>query len=210
MNSYNRFLNTAALPLLATFCLTFLGCQTPNSPLATVPSAEDAAPDPTITLREGDVVRVAFPGAKQLDTAQIIRRDGKIVLPTFGEVRAAGLTPAQLEKHILDTFGPQLVSKEVSVTLDSAQYPVFLNGAVLRPGKIEANRPITVLEAIMEAGGFDYTKANLKSVKVIRTLGSEVKTFVVDLRGVVEGKPSHPFYVRPSDIIFVPEKFNLF
>jgi len=36
-------------------------------------------------------------------------------------------------------------------------------------GKIMSDRPITALEAIMEAGGFDYTKANLKAVTVIRT-----------------------------------------
>ena len=30
------------------------------------------------------------------------------------------------------------------------------------------------------------------------------------LKGVLKGEPSKPFYLRPSDIIFVPEKFTLF
>jgi polysaccharide biosynthesis/export protein len=171
---------------------------------------EGATPDTAITLREGDTVRLSFPTATQLNTAQQVRRDGKIAIPVLGEIQASGFTPADLEKEIVKQFGSQLVTKEVSVTLESAQYPVFVNGAVLRPGKIEANRPITALEAIMEAGGFDYSKANLKSVKVIRTQGSEVKTFVLDFRGVLAGHPNQPFYVRPSDIIYVPEKFTLF
>ena len=171
---------------------------------------DNSQPTPVIALREGDMVRISFPGAKQLDTAQQIRRDGKIVLPTFGEVQAAGLTPAALEKHIVDTFSSQLLTKEVAVTVDASAYPVFINGAVLRPGKIEPMRPITVLEAIMEAGGFDYARANLKNVRVIRTEDTIVKTFVVDLRGVVSGEDIKPFYVKPSDIIFVPEKFTLF
>src|SRR2546430_2646402 len=177
MKSLSCFSNAAFVIVLACFFIAATGCQTTQG-VGSVAPPEDREPDPNITLRAGDIVCVVFPGAKGLDAAQIIRRDGKIALPTFGEVRAAGLTPAQLEKHILDTFGPQLVSKEVTVTLDSAQYPVFLNGAVMKPGKIEANRPITVLEAIMEAGGFDSTKANLKSVKIIRTQGTQVQTFI--------------------------------
>jgi polysaccharide export outer membrane protein len=211
MKSFNRAFTSALLVFAAAVAFVFVGCATPKATASASPEpTEDSTPNTGIILREGDVIRVTFPGAKQLDTAQTIRRDGKIVLPTFGEIRAAGLTPAQLEKSILDTFGSQLVSKEVAVTIDSSTYPVFVNGAVLRPGKIEATRPITALEAIMEAGGFDYAKANLKMVKVIRTQGSEVKTFIVDLRGVRSGAPIPPFYVRPSDIIFVPERFNLF
>src|SRR5688572_6653122 len=210
MKSPIRAFATKLLSFTVFSCLLFaIGCQTtPNT--VSAPSDDNAVPAPVIALREGDLVRVAFPGARQLDTSQQIRRDGKIVLPTFGEVQAAGLTPAQLEKHIVEKFATQLVTKEVAVTVDASAYPVFVNGAVLRPGKIEPMRPITVLEAIMEAGGFDYARANLKKVRVIRTEGTIVNTYTVDLRGVVSGNYTKPFYVRPSDIIFVPEKFTLF
>jgi polysaccharide biosynthesis/export protein len=199
------------------FCIALglcSGCQTTTNsaadPTTSAPFGVNSSPDTTITLREGDTLKIAFPGAQQLDTTQQIRRDGKIALTGFGELQAAGLTPAQVEKQIVEAFGKDLVTKEVSVALLSSVYPVFVNGAVLRPGKIESSRPITALEAIMEAGGFDYAKANVKSVKVIRTEGEEVKTFILDFRPALEGKPTKPFYVRPSDIIFVPEKFTLF
>ena len=209
MKSLIKNFATRVLFFAPLFFILLTGCQTtPNGGLVT--DDDNSAPPAVIALREGDLVRVAFPGAKQLDTAQQIRRDGKIVLPTFGEVQAAGLTPAQLEKHIVQTFASQLVTKEVAVTVDASAYPVFINGAVLRPGKIEPMRPITVLEAIMEAGGFDYARANLKNVRITRTDGTIVKTYTVDLRGIVSGKYTKPFYVRPSDIIFVPEKFTLF
>ena len=185
------------------------GCK--NTPTAAqTPSIENAAPSTSVTLREGDVVRITFPSAKQLDSSQQIRRDGKIALPSLGEIKAVSLTPAELEKQIVEQFGTQLVSKDVSVAVESAVYPVFVSGAVLKPGKIEAIRPITALEAIMEAGGFDYAKANLKAVKVIRTKGADVQTFLLDLHPVLAGHKSQPFYVQPSDIIFVPEKFTVF
>jgi len=81
---------------------------------------------------------------------------------------------------------------------------------VLRPGKILSDRPITVLEAIMEAGGFDYSKANLKSVRIVRHEGNEVRNFKVNLKLPLEGKRSEPFYLKPSDIVFVPERFTWF
>jgi polysaccharide biosynthesis/export protein len=209
MNAFSRaFLSPARwIPILLAMLLA--GCQTAPQ-TASAPETGNEIPFEYVVMREGDSVKIAFPSTPKLDSAQLIRRDGKVVLPVFGEIQAAGLTPAELEKQILRDFGTQLVTKEVTVTLESSRFPVFVNGAVLKPGKIESLRPITALEAIMEAGGFDYARANTKSVKVIRTEGTEVKTFILDLRGVLEGKPSKPFYVRASDIVYVPEKFTLF
>lgn len=195
---------------LATFFLLAIGCQTTPSGPAMTMTAENQAPDVSVAFREGDVVKVVFPGAARLDTTQPIRRDGKISLPVLGEITAVGLTPTELEKQILAVYGSQLVTKEVNVTSESSVFSVFVNGAVVRPGKISSNRPLTALEAIMEAGGFDYTRANLKSVRVIRTEGSDVKNFSLDFRGVLSGQKSEPFYLKPSDIIYVAEKFTLF
>jgi polysaccharide biosynthesis/export protein len=202
-------LKSVHLLIFSALFLIFTACETAKHP--PLPgSVEAASPDTSIVLREGDGLKIAFPGAPQLDSSQQIRRDGKITLTGFGEVQAAGLTLTELQKQILEKFGKDLVTKEVSVTLLSSVYPVFVNGAVLKPGKIEATRPITALEAIMEAGGFDYAKANVKAVKVIRTEGAEVKTFILDFRPILAGKPAPAFYVRPSDVIFVPEKFTVF
>ena len=69
---------------------------------------------------------------------------------------------------------------------------------------------MTALEAIMEAGGFDYTKANLKDVEVIRQEGGQTKNYSLNLKLVMEGKSSEPFHLKPADIIYVPEKFSWF
>jgi polysaccharide export outer membrane protein len=159
-----------------------------------------------LLLREGDALKIAFPGAPNLDTTQTIRRDGKITLQLVGEIQAAGISPTDLEKEILKLYAKELVSKEVTVTVLTASYPVFVTGAVLRPGKVIVDRPMTALEAIMEAGGFTYEWADLKSVRVIRHEGPNVKNFTLDLKQVMEGKSNQPFYLKPSDIIYVPEK----
>ncbi len=148
--------------------------------------------------------------APNLNDSQQIRRDGKIALSMVGEVVAAGLTPADLEKEILKLYSSQLVTKEVTVTVTSSSFPIFVTGAVIRPGKILSDHPITALEAIMEAGGFDYAKADLGHVRVVRTEKAGTKNYTLNLKEALQAKQSTPFYLKPSDIVYVPEKFSWF
>jgi polysaccharide export outer membrane protein len=87
---------------------------------------------------------------------------------------------------------------------------VFVSGSVVRPGKITADHPITALEAIMEAGGFDSAKGNMEAVVVVRNEEGKTKNFTLNLKRVLDGQSSEAFYLKPSDIIFVPEKFSWF
>lgn len=198
-------------PSLLTFALLGLlaACNTgPNPDIAA--NAAPATARARQTLSSGDVIKVTFPGATNLDTTQQIRRDGHINLTLIGEVRAADKTPAELEKELIERYSSQLVSKEITVTVVSSSFAVFVTGAVLKPGKISPEREITALEAIMEAGGFDYAKANSGGVVVIRHDGGKTVTFTLDLKPVLKGKPTEPFYLKSRDIVFVPEKFNWF
>lgn len=187
--------------------LMLVGCQTP-SPTFVPP--DEAGPDRTVLLREGDVVRITFPASPTLNTVQQIRRDGNINLSLVGDIKASGLSPAELEKAIIQAYGDQLVSKEVTVSLDSAAFAIFVTGAVLRPGKVMSDRPITILEAIAEAGGFDQSRANVKAVRVIRREGDRSKTYVINLKPAISGQSTTQFFMRPFDIIHVPEKFSFF
>ncbi|HVM59647.1 MAG TPA: polysaccharide biosynthesis/export family protein [Verrucomicrobiae bacterium] len=186
---------------------TIAGCRTPQDKL---PTQSDADRSAAVILREGDTVKITFPGAPNLNESQQIRRDGKLALSLVGEVTAAGLTPSDLEKEILKLYAPQLVTKEVMVTVVSSSFPVFVSGSVVRPGKILSDHPITALEAIMEAGGFDYTKADIGHVRVVRTEKDGTKTYTLNLKNALEASHSTPFYLKPSDIVYVPERFNWF
>ena len=190
----------------ALLLLLLPGCQSTPTVAPT-----DPRPYTTAVLREGDSIKIAFPGAQNLDTTQQVRRDGKITLSLGGEIVAAGKTPADIEKEILKLYGEQLAVKQVVVTVTSSAYPVYVSGAVLRPGKISADRPMTVLEAIMEAGGFDMAKANLKKVTVLREFEGQTVSYQIDMSKVLKGDPgTKPFYLKPSDKIHVPQKFNIF
>jgi polysaccharide export outer membrane protein len=200
-----RFSPVAAL----IFLLGIAGCTSPTFEQASLDRPTDE-PE-SLVLREGDVIRVTFPGAPNLNTqAQPIRRDGRVTLPLVGEVVAAGKTPVALEQELTNLYSGQLVLKEVNVSVEASSFAVYVTGAVLRPGRVDSNKPITALQAIMEAGGFDYSKANMKGVVVSRTTEGHAEHFRLNLKRVLEGKETEPFYLKPSDIIYVPERFNWF
>ncbi|MCX6954951.1 MAG: polysaccharide biosynthesis/export family protein [Verrucomicrobia bacterium] len=200
------------------FCLSLLvGCHEPpvlasrKSEVAEQKSSVQTAQRADVfTVQNGDTLRFSFPGSPNLDTSQQIRPDGRITMPIIGEVVAAGKTPVALEKELVTLYSPHLVSKEVTVTVVSASFSIFVSGAVQKPGKITTDRPITVLEAIMESGGFDTAKANTAAVAVIRQNGNKTEHFTLNLKQVLEGKQVEAFYLRRSDIVHVPEKFTWF
>jgi polysaccharide biosynthesis/export protein len=214
-----RFVLVALLPLALIAAGLLAGCENQSTSDAAnslkMPAAKTGAPaantNESLTLREGDVVKISFPGSPTLDTTQEIRRDGKINLPLgVGDVDAAGMTPAALEKKLVDLYAPQLSSKQVTVQVESSSFPFYVTGMVLHPGKILTDHPITALEAVMEAGGFDYAKADLKDVTVIRRENNIMRNYKLNLKAVLNGQQTDPFYLKPEDIVYVPERFNIF
>ena len=163
-----------------------------------------------IVLREGDVLKISVPSTPSLSGTHTIRRDGNITLETIGDIRAAGKTLDALRSDLINAIAAKYDTKEVNVELASATFPVFITGAVMRPGKIESNHPLTALEAVMESGGPDYTKANLKNVKISRLENGRYKSFEINLKDILEGKKTEPFYLKPQDILFIPERFIWF
>lgn len=211
-----RFVSLAVLPLALILAGMLTGCETQDFSAA-VPKEQAAKTgelaaktNELMNLREGDVLKISFPGSPTLDTTQTIRRDGKISMQLVGDVDAAGMTPAALEKKLVDLYAPQLSSKQVTVEVVSSALTVYVTGMVLRPGKVLSDHPLTALEAVMEAGGFDYTKANLKDVVVIRREENVMKNYKVNLKAVLQGKQNDPFYLKPDDIVYVPERFSMF
>lgn len=180
--------------------------------VSAAPPATNAPPVallPGDRLNEGDVIQIAFPGASNLNAIVKIPADGFIRLPFSTNIQAAGLTLEQLREAVLNNYESQLQLREVTITVVNSSSAVYVSGAVLRPGRIPIVRPMTALEAVMEAGGFDPNRAKPSRVTVIRYQGGKQITHKVDLQRVLDGKPGEPFYLKPFDILYVPAKtFN--
>ena len=163
--------------------------------------AEAAAPS-AVTLVAGDVIKLAFPGAPELNQSQKIRADGKVNLPLIGEVSASGKTVLALQSELSSQYKSELKTSTVVVTLESSVTQVTVSGAVGRPGKLTFERPTTVFQAIMEAGGITEF-GTLKNVHLVRLVNGLQKTEVLDLRPITSGQATKPYYVRDGDVIVV-------
>lgn len=202
------FLKLQSLSNVAGFIsvLTFLafagaGCETDAN--STTFSGQADVPRHVI-LASGDVVKLTFSSAPELNQSQKVRADGKLSLPLIGEVDAAGKTVGQLQNDLIQLYKPQLKTPEVTVSLEGNVTTVTVSGAVAKPGRITFERPTTVFQAIMEAGGpSEY--GTLRHVRLIRTINGVQKSQVFDLHRMLRGEEAKPFYVRDGDVIFVPQ-----
>lgn len=184
------------------FLLVCCGCESNKMPVF----PEQITGQTPGALAPGDVVKFTFPGVAELNHSQKIRADGKVNLPLIGEVEATGKKLGDFQAELIKLYEPKLKNKDVIVTLESSTIPIYVSGAVLRPGKILLDRPMTVLEAIMEAGGFTPHLANPKKVILIRHENGKHYTQTFDLSAALKGDPSGSFFLRAYDAIYVQEK----
>jgi polysaccharide export outer membrane protein len=187
--------------------LLMTGCESTN--VAKTIGPNDIVPTPLL-ITQGDVLNITFPGATNLDAQHKVGLDGMITLPLVGEVMAAGKTTQQLRQELLKLYEKELQEKDVLVSIGTSANIVYVTGAVLRPGRIQMDRPLTALEAIMEAGGYIPTQANLKKVTVVRYEGDQNYIYDLNLAPALEGAPVAPFYLKSRDIVNVPIKKEWF
>ena len=79
-----------------------------------------------------------------------------------------------------------------------------MSGAVLTPGKIPLDRPMTALDAIMESGGFAPT-ADPKKVSVVRTVKGSHQRYNLNMEDALTGR-APAFYLQPFDVIYVGQR----
>jgi polysaccharide export outer membrane protein len=195
----------ALLVLAASLALFGSGCQTYTG--ETLP--EGATGQHPGVLAAGDTIRISFTTAPELNQSEKIESDGRVSLPLVGQVNASGKSTSQLQEELTGLYKSQLQNSEVTVTLESVTIPVVVSGEVQKPGKVVFERPATVLEAIMEAGGFT-AYGDPKTISVIRQVSGIQHSQIVDLSKVLHGVPSRVMYVTAGDVIYVRPRFISF
>jgi polysaccharide biosynthesis/export protein len=185
-------ISAMALPLILE------SCAQPGS----APTIDQAAAPTAVTLVAGDVIKLTFPGAPELNQTQKVRTDGKVNLPLIGEVEASGKTVPGLQNELAQRYKSELKTSTVTVTLESSVTRVVISGAVGHPGPLTFERPTTVFQAIMEAGGVNEF-GTLRNVHLVRLINGQQQTQILDLRGVTAGQTTKPYYLRDGDVVVV-------
>lgn len=134
----------------------------------------------------------------------IVRPDGRISMPLIGDVQAADETPEQLAAEIVGKLkdGKILLDPNVSVQIAAVHSKKFyIEGEVNHPGAYDLVVPTTVMQGLVNAGGFrDF--ANEKKIVILREGGKTVLHF--NYKDVSRGKHlEQNVWLIPGDHIIV-------
>src|SRR6266478_8275290 len=179
----------AAFCVCAFLVFAALACGSCQSPLPPLPNPP--GPKTAVRLSPGDVIKVSYADESIPDQTQKIRRDGKVSLPLIGEVTAAGKRVIDFQHEVARRYEGKLENNEVLVTLEDGRATAIVSGFANKPGPINFDRPTTVYQAIMAAGGVsDYGSAS--NIHLTRIINGEQRTETINLRPALHGQPVRP------------------
>lgn len=146
-----------ALAVLASFGLTML-----------IPAQSFAGPGDVVNedIKKVDYfaaaarVNLRVKGSADLSGDYRVGPDQTISLPVIGRVQLTGKDGAALESELSQRIAA-ITKKEAFVTVEIAAYrPIFVTGAVHNPGAVEWQPQMTVLQAVILAGGPERLTVN--------------------------------------------------
>jgi polysaccharide export outer membrane protein len=159
----------------------------------------------------GDQLKVSVWGNEDLSVEAAVRPDGKITVPLVGEIMAVGKEPKVLTAEIRSKLSEYVRNPQVSVILTSLKGQDFLarvriTGAVEEARSVPYSQGMTVLDAVLEAGGLqDYASPN--GTKLHRRTKVGVETYDIRLGEIMEdGDMTTNVFLVPGDVITVPER----
>ncbi|HLJ62530.1 MAG TPA: polysaccharide biosynthesis/export family protein [Stellaceae bacterium] len=171
--------------------LPIAACSSQGSDLPPLESTGSGV-DSQYRLGAGDKLRIQVLGADDLTGEYGVSDNGTISSPLIGEVKAAGLTRAELEKAMAKKLAEGYIKNpRVSVTVLTYR-PFYIFGEITKPGEYPYASGMRVQNAVALAGGYTY-RAN--------------QNFVVVSRDGQEHKATGNTPIRPDDVIKVPERF---
>jgi polysaccharide export outer membrane protein len=155
----------------------------------------------------GDRIRVHVWKDEELSTEAFVRPDGSLTVPLVGEIRAAGLSAAELREEVRRRLDRYLKDPVVTIAVTEVNSYVFtVTGEVAHPGSFSSRNWVTVSEAVTLAGG-PSRYADPSDVVVIRRdrPNTSPRRLRVDYEAILQGlAPDQDIYILPGDTVFVP------
>lgn len=198
--------------LICWICFLFSPCILFARQGSETPSARPASSTNNPVLREGSYVlqkgdEIAIKAYEHPDLEETVRvrPDGKISVQLAPDVPAAGMTPSELSETLSQVYSKFVKEPRISIIVRnfSAQR-IYVGGEVLQPGVLPMAGDITVLGAIMQAGGFRPT-ARKDSILLLRDNGAGGKN--VQFLNIKKLLAAGGLDIRlqPFDVVYVPQ-----
>ena len=203
----NRYFPSLAFVLLS---LLLAGCASTGYSSAGAPPAGDQVVE-AYRIGVDDMVQVAVWGRPELGITAPVRPDGMISVPLLGDVKAGGRTPTEVSADIQTRLAEYVKSPQVAVILTELRSHEYLSrvrvtGAVRQPVSIPYRQGMTVLDAVLAAGGVTEFAAPNRS-SLYRRSGDGTASYQVNLQEILNnGDLTTNFNVAPGDVITVSER----
>jgi polysaccharide biosynthesis/export protein len=164
--------------------------------------------NPRYQVMRDDVLNISFPLSPELNQTVTIQPDGYITLLNAGSVFVQGMTVPELTEALKKAYANTLHDPIIDVDLKDFQKPFFVvSGQVAKPGQYDLRYDTTVTQAIAVAGGLMPT-AKTQLFIFHRVSSGWVQVNKFNLKEILDGKNiSEDAFLKPGDMIFVPEKF---
>lgn len=175
-------------------------------------SAPDyAAPVTAYLIGVDDRIQVNVWRNPELSVTVPVRPDGMISVPLVGDVLAGGRTPMAVADSIRDKLGAFVRDPNVTVIVTELRSHEYLSrvrvtGAVISPRSLPYRQGMTVLDAVLEAGGPNQF-ASAERSRLYRQDEEESLVMKVELEAILKkGDLETNYRLEPGDIITVPER----
>ena len=165
----------------------------------------------------GDLLRIAIwepnPAGTSLsaekggiETTTRVGIDGSVSVPYVGRLRAAGLTPARIEREIAGRLAHEAPGAQVAVlVLEDLTNAVMVQGDVAKPGRYPVVPGTSGLLDILALAGGPHTLDHQATVRVTRGEGAVTRTLsrLIDSRALeMDLAPGDRILVQPRRTYF--------
>jgi polysaccharide export outer membrane protein len=142
-----------------------------------------------------------------------VRPDGRISVPLIGDVIAGGKKPEQVAEEIKSKLSKYIREPQVTVILTQLSSHEFISrirvtGAVQKPISVPYRQGMTVLDAVLEAGGVNEFAAPNRASLYRTNKENNVQQYDIQLGQILNsGELETNYKLIPNDIVTVPERF---
>jgi len=195
---------------LVAAALLVVGCASAPIPEA-IQALRVSTMEESYRIGVDDRVQVSVWRNPELSVTAPVRPDGKISVPIIGDVEAGGRTPTEMAEIIRKRLAAYIREPNVAVIIMELRSHEFLTrvrvtGAVRAPRSMPHRQGMTVLDAVLEAGGLnDFASPN--RTKLYRKTTDKVEVYDIELGDILnKGRLEFNLPLRPGDVITIPER----
>ncbi len=151
-----------------------------------------------------DVISINVWRNDDLKRTLTIDPSGNIQYPLIGEIKASGLTIAELKEQMTASLSRYIVDPQLDIMVSNAvNLKIHILGEVNAPGTFQWQAGMRAWEGIAKAGGFNRD-ADRKNILLIRSENGRAVMKTFDMKVGRRGNDPGPIaYLKNNDIVYV-------